>query len=205
MKKNNDELILKYLSGLLNKDEEELFLEKLNTSDELKQRYAEFKNNLDEINIDVTKDVNEKYFASFTQRIYEKLENNQLRILQPVYAYTSALVLVFAISINLFEFGSSSPTDSNYPSVISYIIDSMTESDYEFLNDYFDTDLLTDGSRTNSNIDAEIYLDLEYDNYDYEDYFQSEYLMLSDLELHEQFSKEDINEIYNELSNKKIL
>jgi len=205
MKKNNDELILKYLSGLLNKDEEEIFLEKLNTSDELNQRYAEFKNHLDEINIDITEDVNEKYFASFTRRTYEKLENKQSRILQPVYAYAAALVLVFAISINLFEFGSSSPTDSNYPSVISYIIDSMTESDYEFLNDYFNTDLLTEGSRATGNIESEIYLDLEYDNYDYEDYFQSEYLMVTDLELHEQFSEEDINEIYNELSNKKIL
>jgi len=205
MKKNNDELILKYLSGLLNKDEEELFLEKLNTSDEFKQRYAEFKNHLDEINIDVTEDVNEKYFTSFAERTYERLENKQRRILQPVYAYSAALVLVFVISINLFEFGSSSPTDSNYPSVISFIIESMTDSDYEYLNDYFDTDLLTDGSWTNGNIDSAIYLDLEYDNNDYEDYFQNEYLMVSDLELYEQFSEEDINEIYNELSNKKIL
>jgi hypothetical protein len=94
----NDKQIIKYLSGLMNKSEEDSFILELNNSEILREKLNEVKNTLNSLKEIKTPEIDEKYFVNLRVRINER--KNMKKKFFPGFAAAAALVTIIILMIS---------------------------------------------------------------------------------------------------------
>lgn len=134
MKKIDDE-ILKFLSGLMNPDEIEIFKNKVEASEDLKNQLDEAKNILAGFQTESI-DINEKYFVNLIPRVRKRIEADKKLRLRKFLYYT---VPGFAIALILFLVYPRNNTafENYYGELAQAVVNNIDDKDVsqKYLND----------------------------------------------------------------------
>ncbi|MCZ7601526.1 MAG: hypothetical protein QY331_10760 [Melioribacteraceae bacterium] len=202
----DSELILKYLSGLLDEREVETFNEKIKNDLAFSEEFEKIKLSLDTFNKTSDIEVEEKYFINITPRVRQKIQNRaQTRSLRfaPVFSFIIAVILIIILQIpNNYSLQENFTSNNNSLSNIFENID-LSESE-----DFFETGMIDQSDyysyefsaeNLNEFINSEIFSEIE----DVDDLsYTGEIYSLSN---YEDYSTEDVAYVYETLINKKIL
>ncbi|RJP57036.1 MAG: hypothetical protein C4543_10385 [Ignavibacteriales bacterium] len=202
----DSELILKYLSGLLDEREVETFNEKIKNDLAFSEEFEKIKLSLDTFNKTSDIEVEEKYFINITPRVRQKIQNRaQTRSLRfaPVFSFIIAVILIIILQIpNNYSLQENFTSNNNSLSSIFENID-LSESE-----DFFETGMIDQSDyysyefsaeNLNEFINSEIFSEIE----DVDDLsYTGEIYSLSN---YEDYSTEDVAYVYETLINKKIL
>lgn len=202
----DSELILKYLSGLLDEREVETFNEKIKNDLAFSEEFEKIKLSLDTFNKTSDIKVEEKYFINITPRVRQKIQNraqtSSLRF-APVFSFIIAVILIIILQIpNNYSLQENFTSNNNSISNIFENID-LSESEDFFetgmidQSDYYSHEFSTEN--LNEFINSEIFSEIE----DVDDLsYTGEIYSLSN---YEDYSTEDVTYVYETLINKKIL
>lgn len=202
----DSELILKYLSGLLDEREVETFNEKIKNDPTFFQECEKIKSSLNAINDASKINIDEKYFINNIPRVRQKIESKaQTRSLRfaPVFSFIIAVILIIILQIpNNYSLQENFTSNNNSLSNIFENID-LSESE-----DFFETGMIDQSDyysyefsaeNLNEFINSEIFSEIE----DVDDLsYTGEIYSLSN---YEDYSTEDVAYVYETLINKKIL
>ena len=202
----NNDTIIKYISDLMDEEEKKRFEEKLSSDGELKKEFDKIKSSLDEINAlsDVSADA--QYFPNLIPQIHWKLETKaKKKYFQwaPALALGITVSLIFILNFPTFI----NNMNNNFEFSSKEISAILSDSDDSTLTDFLDGGLVGDYnyySYENSNDFLDIYFDdsiLSEIGIDGDD----GYLEYTSSDDYQDYSEEEVNIIYTELINKKIL
>ena len=202
----NRDTILKYLSGLMNADEQLQFEQQLESNPELKAEYDRINSSLKELN-DLNKVESESvYFNNLIPRMHKKMnENNGKGLVRFVPSFSFAIVILMIFLLQFPNLDENSVYELNYSD--NEIASILSETDDSLLSDYLELGLVdnfsyysyeTDDSFPDVYIDQTILSEIGLEQSDeYYDYGLSANI--------NDYSSEEANIIYEELINKKIL
>ena len=194
--KSNKEKVIKFLSGLMTEEEKKEFETELNSSPELKLLLEKYSNNMSELKMLSEVKVDESYFNTLIPKMREKLEVKKSRPL--IYRFAPAipaLTLSIFILVNILylNFKTTNTFDDTLANLVAGS-DSTTIA--EFVNDY-SSSYLEDYS-TDYNLPEDYFSDIELTG-------QLRAEVIDSYNLYENLSEEDVDYIYNNLIDKKIL
>ncbi len=204
MKNKYDDIIMKYLSGLLDKDEAEKFEAEIENNEDLRNRFDEFRLKMADIKDLIPKESDQGYFIHLIPEVREKLDaRSGKRISFPIpkaisYGLAAAILVFFFVQIG----GDNEIFDSET------VITALEKTDNEELNEF--VELRYSDAQLYDIID-----DIDLDNYseaineqvaENSDilYNYTEYANYG-LEGIADISENQENDIYNNLIDKKIL
>lgn len=202
----NNDTILKYISDLMDEEEKARFEAELKADETLKKEFEKITANLANLNSLSDVSADSRYFASMLPKIHKKLDlkaEKKLVRWVPALAFGISVFLIFFLNIpnsvnNMnddFVFSSrdiSAILSDTDDSTLTDLLDGGLVGDYnyysyensiDFLDIYFDNSIL-----------SEIGIDGD-----------ANYLEYTSSDDYEEYSEEEVNIIYTELINKKIL
>ncbi len=194
MKMNDEEKILKMISGLLNNSETEGLKRDLEDSTELKNFKLHLEDELSEMK-EVYQSFPEKnYFYSLSNSVLNKTEERKTSFSQPSFAYALLIAFVVFVTSQLIDFKTN-----NFNSEYTSLINASDIENYISFDQVIDIGELTDILISdNDELDYAGYLLSNTDPLNmFQSYEENEIINLLDE------SVEDA--IVNELTNKKIL
>ena len=195
--KNNKERILKYFSGEI--EDEQKFLEDLNSDPELREDFESMNRNISDIDAVKNIDIEENYYSTLLPKVHEKLTKRGISWFTNKYVYglSSAIVIL----IIFFIFRTNSDTNMSSSEILEDLIGKYNA--YELLDEI------------NNNYSASDYLKVENYPEEYNEIFSNfsevvttNYTSPSLLSLYsndyiENISEQQLDEIINQLENKK--
>lgn len=204
MKNNYDEIILKYLSDLLDENERSNFESELEKNSVLKNRFEAVSKNLEDIKQLTPKDSDSGYFANLLPKVRERMDTRSGKMIsgsvQKALGFGLAVVLIMII---VLQNGDES-YDFNLESVTSLLESTNSAELNEFIEiRYSDIELYF----LISEIDLENYSNaineqLAINSDEFYDYTEYSYLGLDGIS---DISESEESEIYSSLIDKKIL
>lgn len=204
MKNNYDDIILKYLSDLLDENERNNFESELEKNSVLKNRFEAVSKNLEDIKQLTPKDSDSGYFAHLLPKVRERMDTRSGKMIsgsvQKALGFGLAVVLVMII---VLQNGDES-YDFNLESVTSLLESTNSAELNEFIEiRYSDIELYY----LISEIDLENYSNaineqLAINSDEFYDYTEYSYLGLDGIS---DISESEESEIYSSLIDKKIL
>jgi hypothetical protein len=202
----NRDTILKYLSGLMNRDEVIAFEQRLRSDSAFNDEYEKLKIKLNQFSLDKEIEGDSAYFNNLLPKVRTKIDARKSKkafLFAPGLSFVIALFIIFFLkfpgnSDRLFF--DSIFSDQDFTNII-------LETDDSTLTDYLEIGIIDNSNYLISDSDddfASIYIDGtildEMGVNSTEDYY--EYNYNEDVD---DFSDEEVNIIYNELIDKKIL
>lgn len=133
--KNNNELILKYLSGLLNEKEIIAFDERLKTDQKFNEEFENTRRTIDGFQLDQSM-ANEQYFVNLIPKLRERIDKQRKFFnLKKLYVVAPALTIILAIII--FYPRSSNDFHSQYKELAEIVANNITDNEVseKYLND----------------------------------------------------------------------
>ena len=204
MKNKYDDIILKYLSDLLDENERSDFESELEKNSELKIRFEAVSKNLQDIKQLTPKDSDTGYFANLVPKVRERMDTRSGKLISgPVkkaFGFGLAVVLVMIFVLQNGE----GNYDFNFESFTSTLEGADNEELNEFVELRFSDIELYD---LISEIDLENYSDavneqLAINKDEFYDYTEYSYFGIDGITDISEFEE---NEIYSSLIDKKIL
>lgn len=201
----NRETILKYLSDLMDENEKKQFEERLHTDNELKNELEKIQKSINELGELDGPEIDSAYFNNLIPKFRAKLESNKRKktiVLVPAVAFVATVLIIYFLQIpiserNKFELNIS-------PEELTAIV---SESDSFAIDELYETNFIEDYAYYNSSEGADeldLYLDdsfvSEFNLDEIESYYTNE-----QADDYGNFSNEQVDIIYEELLNKKIL
>ena len=195
--KNNRERILEYFSGV-NPDELK-FLSDLNSDSDLYDEFEKVKNELSAIDAVKNLDIEESYYSSLLPRVHSKLSKKTSFRFTKKYIYGLSSVSVLLVLFFVFRFNSSPGLSSS--DILEELIGDYKSSelldvlDNNFTAlDYFKTESYSeDYDEIFSDISDQV--SMVYETSDLSSLYSNEYI--------ENISEEQLDDIINQLENKK--
>jgi len=130
MKKNED-MILKYLSDMMNEKEKAEFENKLKSSNELKQEYESILSLLNQFKEFEKAQVDERYFASLLPRVNEKIYAKKRFTVIRKLSYVLPAIIIFILVLIMYP--ASSPTfDKSLQSITKEMVNYYSNNLDEF-------------------------------------------------------------------------
>lgn len=166
--RRNEERILEYLSDLMSENERLSFENELANSDELIREFAAIKKKLEELNLPISIESDERYFAGILPRIKERLDKKKNFITwKSVYVLTPTAAAVIILS--LFFFNSKTEFDDQYKELANVVVNNF--SDQEVSDKFFSelesnpADIIYSTGSEESSIQIPSDLELNSDSY----------------------------------------
>jgi len=133
--KTNNEKVLRYLAGLMDKNERMIFEDELLKSAELKEKLTEARERLMKLKVDVGEEPGERYFNNLLPRVRRKIEKkSKSRFAEKIYylvPYGAAAVIGL-----LFLFKPAHKFDYEYKDLAGKVVNNMMDKD--IATKYFD-------------------------------------------------------------------
>ena len=195
--KNNRERILKYFSGEI--EDEQKFLEDLNSDPELREDLESMNRNIFDIDAVKNIDIEENYYSTLLPKVHEKLTKRGISWFTNKYVYGLSSTIMIFILFLVFR------TNTNPNMSSSEILEDL-------IGNYNSSELLNELDNNYSTVDY-----LKSDNYpeeyseifsDFNEDVTTNYTSPSLLSLYsndyiENISEQQLDEIINQLENKK--
>ncbi|MCF8242135.1 MAG: hypothetical protein K9J16_12165 [Melioribacteraceae bacterium] len=201
----NKDRIIKYLSDLMDENERKQFLNDLKRSDELKNDLDEIKNSISSLKIETENIVDTNYFSTVIPRAKSKMESRSKYTLVRQISYALSLAALFAVMFLIYQPGEKNQeyTFLSLSDFEDYIFEDTDSASIEYMLSYLGDDefdaaqygfsfansesLMNEEIKENEIVDEIVPASLYTDGYtaDYTD--------------------EDVNFIYENLIDKKIL
>lgn len=201
----NKDTILKYLSDLMQDDEKIQFEERLKTDSKLKEEFDRVQASLNELSSTSNLQDDSSYFNNLVPKIHDRMESKKRKrniILAPAISVAVTVLIIFFLQFpksseqNLFNLNISSDDLSTI----------VTDSDSFDVGDFIGSNFIEDYAYYNSSgaDDLSSYLDdsfiSEVNPEDIDTYYDNEQITN-----YGDFSNDDVDVVYEELINKKIL
>lgn len=203
---NNKDTILKYLSDLMDDKEKNQFEEKLKSDNDLRQEFERVQNNLEQFSISSEHDSDSAYFNNLVPKVRARMESKKKKrnlVLAPVISLGVTLVLIFMLQFpstnqqSLFELDISNADLSEIVSQSdSFDVENLLGTNFVEDYAYYNSD--KSGSDLDLYLDDSVISDVELD--DVNSYYSND--QITD---YDDFSNEQVDIVYKELINKKIL
>jgi hypothetical protein len=191
----DEELVIRYLSGELSRDELLNIELKINNSPELKKFYEEYSKVFNKVNEQKSVEGNYYYFENILQRFYSGNKSDIRKGFFRSLAYASIIIIFMSVSYIFFN---------DYQSKGEINLNTITqEVSSDQILKIIDEYSLVDNSDLTS-ISPNSFLDQQINSF-YDNSLQNiaNHLEVSDIT--DQLSESETNRIYSELINKKIL
>lgn len=204
MKNKYDDMIIKYFSGLLDKEEEKKFEAEIEINTSLKTRYEELSTKIKNFRDLNPKEADTGYFINLIPRVREKLDARSVKRTPLFLKRALGLGLAAALLIFVFVQNGEDTENFDYGSVLSALENTNTEELNEFVELRYSDEQIYDDI---SEFDLDNYSDAinEQLAVNTEDlYSYSEYAFYG-LQGVSEISESEENEIYKSLIDKKIL
>lgn len=202
----NKDTILKYISDLMEHDERIQFEKRLQVDSELKAEFESVKAKLNKFSNDADIELDSSYFNNIVPNVRKKLDSSTSKGLTrfaPAFSFGIASLLIFLLSLP--QIGDNS--EFNFSLKSDEISSMISETNDTILTDYLETGLVNQYdyySYQSTTEFPDIYIDdsilseIGFDN-------SNDYSELNFTESIDDLSNEEVNLIYEELINKKIL
>ena len=191
----DEELVIRYLSGELSRDELLNIELKINNSPELKNLYEEYSKVFNKVNEQKSVEGNYYYFENILQRFYSGNKSDIRKGFFRSLAYASVIIIFMSASYIFFN---------DYQSEGEINLNTITqEVSSDQILKIIDEYSLVDNSDLTS-ISPNSFLDQQINSF-YDNSLQNIANHLEVLDITDQLSESETNRIYSELINKKIL
>lgn len=195
---NNKEKIIRYLDNQLSQKEKELFEKELSASAELKTELESFLKVKNAVKSAKDLKLDENYLSSIVPRFQEKLEKKKKFAVYKNLGYAFSFALVFFISFMIYNpFGNENEND------LEEFAQSLTETEklevLGYINGHNDLENYADLSVIDSQFGLENVIKNITNKSELSSYYDLEVEKLS-----ENISSEELDQIYNEILNKKF-
>jgi len=203
---NNRNIILKYLSDLMEEGEKTQFEEQLKTDTKLKEEFDQFENSLNKLNSLAEIQNDSSYFNNLVPIVRNRIEVKKQKrkiVWVPAISFAVTLLIFFMLQFpksteqNSFKLNISSQdlmtlvSDAD-SSVVNELMTSNFIDDYAYLN------------TTEAGNEFDVYLDDSFvSEVDPEDI--GTYYNVDQVNNYSDLSEDQVNTVYEELINKKIL
>lgn len=201
----NKDTILKYLSELMTESERIKFEERLKNDPELKSEVEKIQSSLNAFNQNSEIEDETNYFVNLVPKVREKMQDKQKRksvVLVPAIAFAISILIIFFLQFP--GINKQSGFDITFTSEELSVI--VSDSDSLNVNEFFTTNFIDDYEYYNSQSsfdEFDLYLDESIISEADLDAVNSYYVGSSTS--YDDFSSEQVDIIYEELINKKIL
>ncbi len=203
----NDEIILKYLSDLMDEDEKKQFEIRLGKDQNLKNDFESINNKLNTFTDTNVIETDSSYFINLMPKMRNKIERkerNRILTLAPIISFGVAALLIFFLQLPKIM---HKDTPDNY-AAIDDLSSILSDLETTYLNDYFEGSYIYDYAYYDDRHTGDIfdlYLNQQINIENGFDLRNGDYIDQEiSVELND-FSDEEIGIIYEELLNKKIL
>ncbi len=191
----NEELVIRYLSGEMEEEELLTFELRLNNSDEFKKLADEYSKVFDKVNKQKSVEGNYFYFENILQKFYSQNKSKSKSNLIRNLAYASIIVVFISVS---YVFYSNFPTE-NINNLETITQEVSEDQIMEIVHEYS----LVDNSDLSS-LSSNSILDQQLNSF-YNSSTQSISQKILVEDITDNLSDYEIEQIYSELINKKIL
>ncbi len=186
----NKDLILKYLSDMMNEKDKAEFENKLKSSDELKKDYENVLSLLNQFTEFEKVKVEERYFTSLLPRVYEKISIKKKFSTIKKLSYVIPVIIIFILILIIYP-GSSPTFEEN--------LQSITKEMVNYYSNYMDeiTDEQIIPVQYEENYDANFLEDLDLPKEYINKYLPA---IFEESQVIDKLPDEDLSEIYVQLS-----